>query len=83
VNFFWPTDRREDSTALGRFGRVLHWSCALIAALCAVAGILSYVSAMNTHDEYGPDYTGAFVGAIAAAFFWLSGRALRYVFAGE
>ena len=98
LNFFWPRTHNPSPNGLTRFGRVLHWIAAGIFLLLFVPGVawlglslfqfvtdersLSYDRSYVT--RYWPNslYLGLMLSGFGA-FFYLAGRALRYIFSGE
>lgn len=81
MRFFWPTAKPEVG-AVGRLGRVLHWTGSGFAVLWAIAAIGNLVSAIlgfQNNDGYG----WALICALAAVLGYLFARGVRYVLAGE
>jgi hypothetical protein len=74
-NFIWPSTKRPEVGAAGTLGRVLHWTGAIAAGLCALLAIELAVEGWALHLS-----RALFVAALALAF---AGRGLRYVLARE
>lgn len=76
ANFFWPNRTKAEPRGVARFGRVLHWLFA--------AGALAFViGGMYAMFFYGDANSGMALIAFGGGFCFFTGRALRYVFAGE
>ena len=71
MGFFWPLKLKAEPSALGRFGRVLHWLGIAIAVAWLWVGV--------TTESEGDLSFAASMGA----GFYMTGRALRYILSGE
>lgn len=74
-NLFWPSEVKPYPNIVQRFGRLLHWLATAIAAMwvaLALFGMNQDAASSGKVIAYG----------FAAAFF-LGGRAVRWVLAGE
>lgn len=74
MNFIWPTKLNPNPGALGRAGRVLHWTGLLLGApwVALAVGIAA------RDGDWG------ILGlALVGVPFALGGRGLRYILAGE
>lgn len=76
MSFFWPTNRKQETTVLVRAGRVLHWTASGVAGTVALFCIFAIF-------ENDADAGSMFAFCILAALFALAGRGLRYILAGE
>lgn len=76
ANFFWPNRIKPEPRGVARFGRVLHW----LFAAGALAFVLTGLYAMLTYGNVTDSLALIFFGG---GFCFFTGRALRYVFAGE
>ena len=83
MKFLWPQSPAPSPTAFNRFGRVIHWAFTGMASILAVACIWSGIAELFSKSEFGPDYGAAIVAGFASVFFFLIGRAARYVMSGE
>jgi hypothetical protein len=76
MSWLWPTSRREETTALVRAGRVLHWASLGPAVLLVIVGII-----VSYPESDRVALMGIFlVGSLATL---LIGRSIRYVLSNE
>ncbi len=94
MNFFWPTRRKAETTALIRLGRVAHWLSIAFAAAFALAGIFARGQTTCDAEPWLPgcpppptwfeDWGAPILASLAAAFvISMIGRGFRYILAGE
>lgn len=77
MSFFWPTKLKAEPGGVARLGRVLHWLF-VACALAFVIGGFYWVGLSDGEPLLALSLNGGF-----AAGFFMFGRALRYIFAGE
>lgn len=75
LNPFWPRPRRADVGAAGALGRVIHWSCVILAGLCALLALEFAV------EGWAGGLSGILV--VAALGLAFGSRALLYALARE
>ena len=75
LNIIWPALKRRDVGAAGTFGRLIHWTGAVAAGLCALLALEFMVEGWATHLS-----RTLLAAALVLAF---GSRALRYVLARE
>jgi hypothetical protein len=80
MSFFWPRHLKSDTTALIRFGRVLHWFLTGVAAICIVS---SLVGAPRFPDGSADYLSAALIGLSFAIPIAFIGRGARYILSGE
>ena len=80
MSFFWPRHPKADTTALIRFGRLLHWLLTGSAAVCVVASLVSPPRFLDGSADYP---TGLLIGLSFAIPLAILGRGARYVLSGE
>lgn len=74
MNWLWPHVINPSQGFFGRLGRLAHWAGILLAVGCALVPFFTYG---------GPDLQ-TFAAAFGfGAFFYMAGRGVRYLFAGE
>lgn len=74
----WPTVVKEEPHWGARFGRVLHWLFAALAAWLMVYAVWLIISTPSYESTYG-----AWVCLGLGAGLFIFARALRYVFSSE
>lgn len=77
MSLFWPAKRKADTNVIARLGRVGHWLGILIAALTAIAAVVSLTTS-TAQDGVVLVILAAF-GSIA----YFVGRAFRYILSNE
>jgi hypothetical protein len=76
MDWFWPT-LDNDHTIAARFGHILFWIGAGIAGLFAIG--MFWTAVMGGEDRV----PGILICGGFAAFFYLIGRGLCYIFSGD
>lgn len=67
-----------------RLGRVIYWTCTVVAALILIVAALIATFAIHPEIESAPQgYLLMGLWAVGGVVVWLLGRAARYVLAGE
>ncbi|MFL5294893.1 MAG: hypothetical protein ACJ798_00795 [Phenylobacterium sp.] len=74
-NLLWPRPRRREVGAAGTLGRLIHWLCVILAAVCALMALEFAVEGWARHLS-----ASLAVAALVLAF---GSRALLYVLARE
>lgn len=77
MSWLWPEETSAEPSALGRAGRVVHW-IAILAATPLVALTLWALS-----EREGDSWPFAVIPLSIAGGIYLTGRAIRYILAGE
>lgn len=79
MNWLWPNQPHDETTAAIRIGRVIHWVCIILALAVAIFGLLVLLQ-----TPIGPAFFAnllpTVVGSLGLA---LVGRALRFILANE
>jgi hypothetical protein len=71
MSFFWPTRSNPYPGFFGRIGQLIHLGATVLA-------ILLFVAFANPQSFDSPQ-----IGLFYAALVYMSGRAVRFLFAGE
>jgi hypothetical protein len=67
---------------IARFGMVLYWCGLTIASLCEIAAFAILVLSITNKLAASEAWMAAVFFAVVGGFFWLAGRAVKYVLAG-
>lgn len=85
LNFFWPTRRAEQSNFMVRLGRLLHWTCVVLAVVTLV--FMAFAIHYFMTDRYYAGTTAwtqvPIAYTVIVLLLLMLGRALRYLFAAE
>lgn len=80
MNWLWPRRLRSDATLPVRVGRLLHW---LSLAVAGYAILFCWMAVYVEAGQNAKPVAALALGLILALLAALTGRALRYLFAGE
>lgn len=73
ISIFWPVRKNSSAGVIGRFGRLIHWTALVLAAL---------IIGLGATGKAGDLGNVAILDSVAVAIGFL-GRGLRYVLAAE